>query len=141
MTLIDIMYPERKTPYGQKLVDVNMQKILFLKIMGTNPDIIKPSSYTEDYFDTLKTLLEGCLKKEPSERPTSRQLLKVFEEFPSTKTPSVSGLMDDTKHQASMELTEPLNISQEKEIGFNFSKTVNSRVSITVSDLQINQGK
>ena len=39
MTLIDIMYPDRDTPYGKKLVDANFQKIFVLKFMDTLPDI------------------------------------------------------------------------------------------------------
>ena len=139
MTVIDVLYPERETPYGNKLVDVNLQKIMFLKIMGKIPDLERPSNYADSYFKELEEIVLSCLNTEPSQRPPSEvlgsKLNRLFNDHLTVEK------MDVTQFQGDGDSVPLESDSITNEVCFNYTKSSNKRVNISMKDLQLSQGK
>ena len=135
MTVIDILYPERQTPYGKKLVDMNMQKIFCLKMMGKIPDLELPENYEETYFEELKKILLSCLESTPHTRPNSSLLGEMVDNL---STYLRKDDIDDTK----LESEEDLNAttSSRCEIAFNYPKPTNPDIVACFEDLMMSQG-
>ena len=116
MTAIDFIYPERETPFGNKLVDGNLQKVLFLKIMGTLPDLDTPVGYDEEMFNKkVKPILIDCLNKEPEARPKTEILYRKFKEL-------------------SYDTTQTLKIDNQRRFVFKSPKHFDKEEDMSVAD-------
>ena len=78
---VEILFPERKTPYGSLIKgEANQFSLIRLKMKSTKPPLdTAPNYYIDEVWDGLKNVLDECLDSDPIVRPAAGRVLALVE--------------------------------------------------------------